>query len=126
MILRSDPRARRAGFSLLEVLVVLAITTMVVGALSFRARGPSPRQQAEQAAARAQARVAELRYHAIVQNRSLHPEGLPAPCEATDARLRLWPDGSISGPDLCPEPRSVGLRLVPEPLTGRLRLEAVQ
>lgn len=114
MISRSDPSGPRAGVSLFETMVALAILSLLVAVVAGAARGPSPRLQQEAAIAQILRAAQEVRLRAIQEGRAI-AMGPDHTCEDATAPT-FFPDGSAQGGPLCLETRVIRV----DPLTGTL------
>ncbi|HHI70479.1 MAG TPA: hypothetical protein ENJ91_05705 [Rhodobacteraceae bacterium] len=124
MILRFDLfsyAGKKAGISILEALVVLAILAMVLGLSAGALRGPSPALQLQKQAGILIEKAANLRQRAIREGKKLTMENQTTTCDTTIKQpLSFFPDGTASGPDLCLVIADQRLRLHLNALTGRL------
>lgn len=113
----SDPA--RAGMTLFEVLVVLAILALMTSlALGLR-RGPSPALLLERQASELEREATRLRGLAISGG---SPQALDAEACETDAEpVTFHPAGTANGGDICLVAGDHRLRLAVDPLTGILR-----
>jgi len=121
MTLHFDPAARRAGFSLLEMLVVLAVLAIITSIAAAGLRGPSSGLRLERQVAEMMADAARLRLVAI---RTGVAQGLTVDdltCDTQPGVLTFHRDGTASGPDLCLTESTLTRRLMIDPLTGTLR-----
>jgi hypothetical protein len=107
--------------TLFEVLVVLAVLSLMTGLAFGLRRGPSPALALEREATEIIARAAALRQRAIagstVQDTVMDGIG----CGGDEARLIFNPNGTASGDDICLTSQDRQLRLTVDRFTGRLR-----
>jgi Tfp pilus assembly protein FimT len=122
MTLPSDQQWHASsGVTLLETLVVLSILAFIVGAVAGLRRGPSPGLSLKRAAAERVETAAQQREAAIrsgLETKLLIEDS----CDAGKT-IRFRPDGTAQGPDICLALSGHSLRLVLDPLTGRLSPE---
>ena len=104
-----DSARRRRGYSVLEVLVVLAVLALVLGAAASRFTPPSDRLELEHLgsatiAAATTSRLRALRTGAIVPL-EIETDGRVSPCAKADEGARpqilFFPDGHAEGGPLC-------------------------
>ena len=112
-------RTARAGVSLLEALVALAILSLVLGASAAGLRGPSPRLRLQGELAELRRGAAETRARAVLTGT---PAALPieAGCGAPASMILFLADGTARGVGPCLESGDAVLWLDLDPLTGRL------
>ena len=119
MILRSEPKAprRRAGFTLFEVMVTLALVALVGSVTVAGLRGPTPELRKKAEIARFQEDFAATRLRAMREGafRAHETEFL---CEGASV-LVIFADGSASGGPVC----IAGATLTLYPVSGRFRVE---
>lgn len=109
--------SQNAGFTLFETLISLGLLALVLAVSVAAIRPPSPALQLKAAAARLTNDASLARHTAIAENRPIiwTPDGLQCD-EAAGAEFVFYPDGTVSGSDICLSP--LNLRL--HPLTGLL------
>lgn len=116
------PHSGRAGVTLFEALVVLALLAILTGVALGARRGPSPALELARLVAARSAEAARLRRLAV-------ETGVPTSLEAPDGcdgatTLVFLPDGTARGDDLCISVGDRSARLTLDRLTGRLDREA--
>lgn len=116
MISRSDIAGSRAGVTLLETMVALAVLSLIVAVAATAARGPSPRLQEEAAIANLARQAQDARLRAIQEGRVVEMVTEDV-CEGAETPV-FYPDGSARFGPLCVGTREIPLR----PLTGTLDL----
>lgn len=116
---RSDRvRAAKGGFTLLEVLVVLAIIVGVTGIAASAIRGPSPRLKLD-------ARVSEIideastaRHRAVVSQQEASFS--VTDCAGQVREMKFFQDGSAQTMTLCVAVGELSQMLSVSPITGRV------
>ena len=114
MISRSDIMGPRAGVSLFETMVSLAILSLIVAVAATAIRPPSPRLLAEAEISQLVRAAQETRLRAIQEGRPVRME-TDATCDDTPAPI-FFPDGSARDGPLCVGERQINIL----PLTGTL------
>ncbi|MEL7092177.1 MAG: hypothetical protein AAFN94_10635 [Pseudomonadota bacterium] len=114
MISRSDISGPRAGVSLFETMVALAVLSLILAVVAVSVRPPSPRLQAEAALAALQRQAQESRLRAMTTGNRV-TMGTDAVCTNSPAPV-FYPDGTATGGPLCLGARTITL----SPLTGTL------
>lgn len=114
MILRSDIKGTRAGVSLFETMVSLAILSLIVAVVATSIRPPSPRLQQEAAISQLVRAAQETRLRAMSEGRPIRMQ-TEAMCDTAPAPV-FFPDGSARDGPLCIGERRIAVR----PLTGTL------
>jgi len=113
---------RNAGFSLLEVLVVLGILSLTIAVFATSNRGPSPSLELKAHVSALQAEVAAARATAIIEG-TTNTHAMAAPlCPGSDATLTFFPDGTAQPADICLTVEPLDQRLRLDPLTAQLVL----
>ena len=116
MISRSEIAGPRAGVTLFETMVALAVLSLIVAVVAVAARPPSPRLQEEAAIAALVREAQDLRLRAIQEGRTVEM-GSEDVCEGARPPV-FYPDGSARFGPLC-----IGTRTLPvRPITGTLDL----
>ena len=121
MTLRSEPLSARAGFSLLEALVVLGILALVLLASVRAFRPPSPAFRLQELIAEKSAEAAQAQTSAVRTARAVVVEVKDATCSGEPVWLTFFPDGTASAQDLCLRVGERQATLTLDPLTGRFR-----
>ncbi|WP_299695288.1 prepilin-type N-terminal cleavage/methylation domain-containing protein [uncultured Tateyamaria sp.] len=114
MISPFDPSGRRAGVTLFETMVSLAILSLILAVAATAVRPPSPRLQAEATLSELVRQAQEVRLRAIASGTTAVFD-TDTLCDDA-AKVRFYPDGSATGGPLCVADRTLTLR----PLTGTL------
>lgn len=117
MTSRFDIAGPRAGVTLFETMVALAVLSLIVAVVATAARPPSPRLQETAAIAELSRNVQNIRLRAIQEGRAvtLDTDKL---CDGAQAPV-FFPDGSARFGPLCVGPREIPVH----PITGTLDLE---
>ena len=114
-------RSRRAGFTLLEIMVVLVILSAILTISMTTLTRPSDRLAMRQDIAVIRQEATQLRSEAIRNGmeRTLSFKG----CDGAQlVSVRFFPDGTASGDDICLEHGEDVVRLRVERVTGLLIL----
>jgi prepilin-type N-terminal cleavage/methylation domain-containing protein len=115
MILLSDKAVARAGFTLFEALISLAILSLVLAIVALAIRPPSPAIRAQSDAAQLTRDAIERRAEAVDKQKliSWYPD-VPLCDDEVSEVFQFFPDGTASGPDIC----LLNIRLALHPLAG--------
>lgn len=122
MILRSKPAPRRsrAGLTLFEALLSLALLSLITAVAIAGLRGPSPSVRLHRAAAELKTQVSEARLRAIDQNILQVLTLSEAACGSVAPSVTLYPDGTAQGGPFCLFEQEQSLILHLDPVTGKL------
>lgn len=113
-------RRRNAGFSLTEVLVVLAILSLTVTVFAVARPGPSPAMQREAIVSQLIAEAARARAEAIIENRQTIVTLPDTRCDESAKTLTFFPSGTATAAQVCIENEGVAAWLALDPFTGQL------
>lgn len=119
-----------AGYSLLEMLVVLAILATAIGLGASALRGSSEPRILQSIAERIVAEAKSKRLQAMIEERAVSyvpdagPGSTVTACENGSAALLFLPDGGLRGGDLCVSRGTHKIRVHADWLTGLLRVTA--
>lgn len=119
---RSDPDGPKAGFTLLETLVVLAILAGITALVASNTRGPSPQLALQQRSQEVRTQIVDARAKAIATQVAQTLDADLQSCDGTAAKLVAFPDGSLFGPDICISVDDLQMRLIVDGVTGRVFL----
>ncbi len=111
---------RTAGFSLLEVLVVLAILSMSVVVFATSRIGPSPAMQLEKRISGISTQIAEARTRAIRDQQSQIVEVAGPFCDDGPDQIMFFPDGTAQDIAICLQEGGSAAWLQIDPLTGHV------
>jgi len=118
MTLRFRPNPARAGFTLFEALISLALIALVLAVGIAAARPPSPALQAQAQISRLGEAAAQARFEAISMNRNVVWEpNIPSCEDEPPPQITFFADGTALGSDLC----ILQLRIRAHRLTGLLK-----
>lgn len=117
MISHSDISGSRAGVTLFETMVALAILSLIVAVVATTVRPPSPRLQEAANIAELTRAVQETRLRAIQEGRVVTLD-TDAVCPQARAP-EFHPDGTAAFGPLCLDGRQIPIK----PLTGTLGLD---
>ncbi|WP_322892201.1 MULTISPECIES: pilus assembly FimT family protein [unclassified Yoonia] len=113
---------RKAGFSLLEMLVVLAVLALTVATLTATDLGRSPSLELKAHISELHKEVASARSVAVVENIP-HTIHLTAPtCSGSLTSLTFFADGTAQQADICLTVGTVEQHVRLDPLTAQLSL----
>jgi len=116
---------RRAGFSLTEVLVVLAILSLTVAVFATARPGPSPAMRQQAISTDLIVAASQVRAEAIVQGRSKLFSVQAALCPDSVQTLTFFPNGTATEAKICLTGAQHDSWLYLDPLTGLLaRIDA--
>lgn len=119
-MLHSNQRSpnERAGFTLLESMVALAIVALMTSIAVSGIRGPSPKLQLERAISAVKREASNARLRAVTEQ---IPVVIKLPgCEIEEVDLTYYPDGSATGPLICVATAGFTATIRVSPLTGKL------
>lgn len=118
----TSPSDARLGLSLLEVLVVLAITGLIIGIAVPAMRAPPRHLALQEQIALLEREALAIRLAAIRSGQAepWHPDG-PTCSDAPTPAILYLPDGSALGTPFCLRRDDQDLWLAVAPLTGRVR-----
>ena len=111
---------RNAGFSLTEILVVLAILALTMTAFATARPGPSPEMRREAIISQLLTDAAQARAMAITQG-ILQTLAIPEPtCRNNPKKLTFFPSGTALGTEICFSHEDAEIRLWLDTFTGHL------
>jgi prepilin-type N-terminal cleavage/methylation domain-containing protein len=111
-----------SGFSLLEMMVVLAIVATITGVTAAGLRGPSPMVQLERTIIAFQREAAEARHRAVLEQIVIPLSGTD--CDGNEVIIKFFPNGTANGPNICLTQAGFTGILRLSNLTGYLALDA--
>lgn len=114
----------RAGFTLLEALIVLGILALILAVVSPSLRGPSPALLLQRRATDIMRAVEQIQARAIATRQVKVFETEGQNCDQTQRDILFYPDGTAHGGDLCLIEATATLKLRLQPLTGHLTVTA--
>ncbi|SMX26038.1 hypothetical protein TRP8649_00110 [Pelagimonas phthalicica] len=118
-MLPSNP-SPQSGFTLLEMLVSLAILAAILGITVTALRPPSPKLRLDQASAQLANDAALARTRAIHDVKTV-TFALPQ-CDGSDAMTRFYPDGTALPATACLRIKNLVQHIEIKPLTGLLQV----
>ena len=109
----------QAGFSIFEVLISLAILSMVLAVSIPAVRGPSPAMRLQQEAAKLQEQAFAFRDQAIRTRKAVGLDVKDLSCSNSQEFVWFFPNGAAAGPDICLQREGVVMRLRLDRLQGQ-------
>ena len=120
MILRTERRAR-AGFTLFEALIALAIISLVAGLVLATNTGPSARLRLEAEISRLAEDASIHRARAVALATDVVWAPTAATCDGPPIKASFFADGTAEASDICLTLGGEEARLTLDPVSGRLR-----
>lgn len=112
-------RELQRGFSVLEVLIVLAVMSLLAALAATVDRTPSRTLQVEKLSAEFKAQAALARTRAVREGEQRDFDLSPYLCEDAPASITFWTDGTSSEGTACFEVDGLRTRLEIDPITGQ-------
>ncbi len=111
---------RTAGFTLFEVLVTLAVLSLMTGVVLAARPVPSPALRLNAAAGELIDEATRTRHRAVAEGQDLLWEPEAETCDAEPVSVTFYSDGTVDAVEICLSQEDRLMRLAMNVLSGRL------